>query len=125
MRSLLEADRTICAIKDGLGRTPLAVAAAGGYFSVLSLLCNADRSQVNVLDNQGLSPFFKAARGGHNECMRVLIDFGCDRNALSQSSVRVRDLHSHKGAMKDLLEITPDGTDRVYSKILNRRLRML
>jgi uncharacterized protein len=125
VRSLLEADRTVCAIKDGLGRTPLAVAAAGGHFKVLSLLCNADRSQVNEPDNQGLSPFFKAACGGHTECMKVLVDFGADRASLSQSSTRVRDLQSHGGAMNNLIEMTPDGPDRIYSKVLNQRIRML
>jgi len=125
VRSLLHIDKSLASIKDGLGRTPLAVASAGGHVSVVSLLCAADRTQVNVSDNQGLTPFFKASSGGHTECMKILLEYGADRFSLSQSSALVRDLHSHNGAMNTLNEMTPDGRDRVYSKVLNRRLRNL
>jgi ankyrin repeat protein len=125
VRSILEMDKTIASIKDGLGRTPLLVASAGGHAAVVKLLCRADRKQVNEADDQGLTPFYKASSGGHTECMKILLESGADRFSLSQSSTRVRDLHSHGGAMNALNEITPDGRDRIYSKVLNRRLRNL
>lgn len=82
-------------------------------------------TQVNVADNQGLTPLFKASRNGHANAVKMLLDYGANGEAISQSTTRLRDLHSHGGAMRQLREPTPDGADWVFSKVLNRRYRHL
>jgi hypothetical protein len=80
---------------------------------------------VNVADSQGLTPLFKASRGGHPGAVKTLLDFGASGEAVAQSTTRLRDLHTHGGAMRQLQEPTPDGVDWVFSQVLNRRYRHL
>ena len=57
--------------------------------------------------------------------MKTLVDYGATGESLAQSSALVRDLHANGGAMRNLLEPTPDGLDFVFSEALGRRYRML
>ena len=127
-------DPTQCAVLEGLGRTPVALAAAGGHAQCVKLLCEAmtkSESQaecarlVNLPDQQGLTPFFKAAAGAHVDCMKTLLDYGANHEALAQSMVLTRDRRQSSVVEKGLFEVTPDGRDARVSKALGSRYRMV
>ena len=75
LRTLVEAEPTLCEIGDVRGATPLHVCAYHGHLDCLSCLLSSG-AQANQQDSDGATPVHFASASGHLGCLKELIDRG-------------------------------------------------
>jgi hypothetical protein len=70
--------------KDKDGRTPLSLAAGGGYEAVIKLLLETGKVDVDSKDKGGRAPLAWAARNGHEAAVKLLLGKGVDMESKDQ-----------------------------------------
>ncbi|XP_015598034.1 transient receptor potential channel pyrexia [Cephus cinctus] len=76
----------------GTGSTALHIAAGEGHLETLQVLLEAvDPVCVNIRDEVGRTPLHKAAYQDHQECVRMLVDYGGNLAAETKTGVTVID----------------------------------
>jgi len=100
-------------LQDGIGWTPLHIAASAGQYPVVIELLGA-RADVNAKNDKGITPLHYAASKGHVDIVRTLIERGAEINAKD----RANQLPLHRaattgsvGVIKLLLN-PPDGSSK-------------
>jgi ankyrin repeat protein len=82
-------------IRDGTGRSPLAVAAFCGCNDVvdfLLVLSSSSSSLMNVVDDNGCTPLWLAARTGNLSMVKRLVDAGADASIKSNDEMAPLDV---------------------------------
>lgn len=74
---LLERDKSTVNEPDGLGQTPLCIAAAGGNFAIVKSLLAAG-AEINQLSEDGQSPIHAAVGSKSSELLNLMIEQGAD-----------------------------------------------
>ncbi|RPA77133.1 hypothetical protein BJ508DRAFT_191287, partial [Ascobolus immersus RN42] len=69
--------------KDGVGRTPLALASREGHLLVIKYLIKHAKVEVNVKDDLGITPLSHAASNGHSAVVEFLLFNGADVTIVS------------------------------------------
>jgi cytohesin len=82
VRQLLKHDPSLVSSRDENGFTPLHLAAANGYKSMVEFLLTT-KADVNAKDNAGSTPLHQAAAadGGHSDIVELLLAHKADVNA--------------------------------------------
>ncbi len=88
VRQLLKNDPNLVASRDENGFTPLHLAAANGYESMVELLLST-KADVNAKDNAGSTPLHQAAAadGEHSDIVELLLTHKADVNAADKQSL--------------------------------------
>jgi len=61
------------------GRPPLVFAADYGQVKIAEFLISKG-GQLNAADKHGITPLLAAVFEGHTQCVKILLDAGCDTN---------------------------------------------
>ena len=88
VRQLLKNDPNLVASRDENGFTPLHLAAANGYESMVEFLLST-KADVNAKDNAGSTPLHQAAAadGEHSDIVELLLTHKADVNAADKQSL--------------------------------------
>lgn len=88
VRQLLKNDPNLVASRDENGFTPLHLAAANGYESMVEFLLST-KADVNAKDNAGSTPLHQAAAadGEHRDIVELLLTHKADVNAADKQSL--------------------------------------
>ncbi|XP_023234600.1 protein phosphatase 1 regulatory subunit 16A-like isoform X1 [Centruroides vittatus] len=102
--------------KDNQGATPLHVAAANGYLSVVEYLLENNVS-TEVVDDDLWQPIHAAACWGHPDVIELLVQFGADLNAKTKNGESPYDICEDLELKERILQLksemeTNDGTPR-------------
>jgi ankyrin repeat protein len=73
--------------KDHYGRTPLYLAARGGFKAIVRSLLNTGKVDVHTMDNWGITPLAIAAKRGHEAVVQLLVEAGASAGAAEGKSV--------------------------------------
>jgi cytohesin len=106
VRTLLDEDPDLVAIRDKEGTTPLHMAAAQNHKEVAELLL-ARKADVNARDKDGFTPLHLAASRGLADVAELLLAKGADVNAkdnLGMTSLQYAGATNHKDVAKLLQE---------------------
>ena len=105
-------------LKDGAGRTPLALAAENGHEQVVNLLLERNDVEADSKDKNGRSPLSYAAMYGHEKVVKLLLERNDveadskDKNGRSPLSYAA--MYGHEKVVKLLLEpndVDPNSRD--------------
>ncbi|KAJ1986517.1 phosphate system positive regulatory protein pho81 [Coemansia umbellata] len=118
---LLESGAEICANLQGIH--PAHVAARSGFAGILQLLLE-DGNSANILDKDlGWTPIFYAASEGHIECIRVLLDAGCDVDVVDEVGHTPAYYASYEGHLR-CANLLLDAAERNGLELKNSRMQV-
>ncbi|MFT7632150.1 MAG: ankyrin repeat protein [Mariniblastus sp.] len=96
-KRLLTLDTKSLNLADGLGRTPLYLAAENGHLDVVRLLLE-NQAKLDSPDEDGTTPLLAAANGGHASVVTALLNAGADVSNVDGSGQSALHLAAWAGA---------------------------